>query len=77
VEVFDPSELTYKLVLVIVSRLGPTEITSLLLLIKSFTSERLLFVRALPNNGSGILLITRSLPSNECSFLVRFVVVTP
>jgi hypothetical protein len=36
------------------SKLGPTENTALLLLLKSFPGERVSFVKALPSNSFGI-----------------------
>jgi hypothetical protein len=48
------TELTSKRVSVITTPLGPTENTALLLLLKSFPWERVLFAKALPINGSGI-----------------------
>jgi hypothetical protein len=48
------SELTSKRTSVIKSRLGPTENTALLLLLKSFPWEYVLFAKALPSNGSCI-----------------------
>jgi hypothetical protein len=66
---------TTKRVLVITSQLAPVESTSLLLLFKLFPWEYVLFVKALPSNGSGIFAITLPLLSNGCCFVVYFEVV--
>jgi hypothetical protein len=49
-----PTELTSKHVLVIRSQLRPTENAALLLFLKLFPWERVLFMKVLPSNGSGI-----------------------
>jgi hypothetical protein len=55
------TKLTSKRVSVITSELGPTENTTVPLLLKWFAWERVLFAKALPSNGSGrydILMVT-------------------
>jgi hypothetical protein len=49
-----PTELTSKCVLVITSQLGPTENTALLLLLRLFLWECVLFVKVLLSNSFGI-----------------------